>query len=176
MDSSEKVKVLIVDDEEEARLLLKKNLERQGYCVMTAMDGEDGLEKVKEHDIEIIFCDIVMPGLNGIDFLKEVRHHNLAAQVVMVTGKASLDNCVEAIEYGACGYLIKPIEIKDLLDLILVAERNIAEEKEILKKVIKGLSPGEIKAVLRHVSKPGKDVDKKRNIIKKTLKKPDDKI
>lgn len=175
MESSEKIKILVIDDEEETRLLLKKNLERQGYCVMTAAEGEEGLEKIKEHDIEIIFCDIVMPGLNGIDFLKKVRHCNLAAQVIMMTGKASLDSCVEAVEYGACGYLIKPLEVKDLIDMVLVAERNIEEEKEMLKKVISKLNPEQINDVLKHVSRGTKDVDQKRNIIKKTLKKPDNK-
>ena len=176
MESSEKIKILVIDDEEETRLLLKKSLERQGYCVMTAAEGEEGLEKIKEHDIEIIFCDIVMPGLNGIDFLKKVRHCNLAAQVIMMTGRASLDSCVEAVEYGACGYLIKPLEAKDLIDMVLVAERNIDEEKEILKKVISKLNPEQINDVLKHVSRGTKDVDQKRNIIKKTLKKPDDKV
>jgi two-component system NtrC family response regulator len=117
-----------------------------------------------------------MPGLNGIDFLKKVRHCNLAAQVIMMTGRASLDSCVEAVEYGACGYLIKPLGAKDLIDMVLVAERNIDEEKEILKKVISKLNPEQINDVLKHVSRGTKDVDQKRNIIKKTLKKPDDKV
>lgn len=176
MDFSEKIKILIIDDEKETRLLLKKSLERQGYCVMTAADGEEGLEKIKEHDIEIIFCDIIMPKLNGIDFLKRVHHCNLAAQVIMMTGKASLDNCVEAVEYGACGYLIKPLETKDLIDMVLVAERNIGEEKDILKKVINKLNPEQINDVLKHVSRGGKDVDQTRDIIKKTLKNRGDKL
>ncbi len=176
MESLDKIKILVIDDEEEARLFLKKALERRGYYVMTASDGEEGLEKIKEHEIEIILCDIIMPKLNGIDFLKKVRHYNLAAQVIMMTGKASLNNCVEALEYGACGYLIKPVETKDVFDLILTAERNIEEEKEILKKVIGKLSIEQIDTILKEVSKSGKDVDKKRSIIKKTLQNPKEKV
>ncbi|MFA6282472.1 MAG: response regulator [Candidatus Omnitrophota bacterium] len=172
METPEKVKILIIDDEEEIRLFLKKNLERQEYSVATAADGEEGLEKVRQSDIEIVFCDIMMPNLNGIDFLKKVRHYHLATQVIMITGKADLETCIEAIEYGACGYLIKPIQTKDVTDLILVAERNIFEEKEMLRKAIEGLKPGEAEDVFRRLSKTGNDVDKKINVIKKTLKKP----
>jgi DNA-binding NtrC family response regulator len=171
MQTEEKLKILVIDDEEEIRTYLKRALERRGYSVLTAGDGEEGLEKIKQFDIPIVFCDIVMPGISGIDFLKEVHNYSLSTQVIMVTGKSGLDNCIEAVEHGACGYLIKPVKIQDLLDLILIAKRNIIEKKEMLKKVIGQLPPEQVDDILKHVLKIRRDVSRQKAIIKKTLDK-----
>ena len=164
-----KQKVLIIDDEEDIRVHLKKMLESRGYYCFAASDGQEGLDLVKEHDIEIIFSDIMMPGLNGLDFLKAVHNYNLAAQVIMVTGKTDLDSCLEAVENGACGYLIKPVGIDAFIEYILLAQRNILEKKEIVKKVIEQLKPGQAKGMLEDVIKTGSDLQKKIRVIKKTL-------
>jgi len=164
-----KQKILIIDDEEDIRVHLNKMLSNRGYYCFSASDGQQGLDLIKEHDIEIIFSDIMMPGLNGIDFLKAVHNYNLAAQVIMVTGKTDLDSCIEAVEYGACGYLIKPVEIDSFIEYILLAQRNINEKKEIVKKVIEQLKPGQAKDMLNNVIKSGGDVQKEIKVIKKTI-------
>lgn len=168
-DQEIKQKILIIDDEEDIRVHLKKMLESRGYYCFAASDGQEGLDLIKEHDIEIIFSDIMMPGINGLDFLKAVHNYNLAAQVIMVTGKTDLDSCLEAVENGACGYLIKPVGIDAFIEYILLAERNIAEKKEIVKKVIEQLKPGQAKGMLEDVIKTGSDVEKKIKVIKKNL-------
>jgi len=171
MDSSQdaKQKILIIDDEEDIRVRLKKMLETRGYYCFAASDGQQGLDLVKEHDIEIIFSDIMMPGINGLDFLKAVHNYNLAAQVIMVTGKTDLDSCLEAVEHGACGYLIKPVQIGSFIEYILLAQRNIAEKKDIVKKIIEQLKPGQAKGMLEDVIKTGSSVQKKIKVIKKAI-------
>jgi len=164
-----KQKILVIDDEEDIRVHLKKMLSTRGYYCFSAADGQEGLDLIKEHDIEIIFSDIMMPGINGIDFLKAVHSYNLAAQVIMVTGKTDLDSCIEAVEYGACGYLIKPVGVDSFIEYILLAQRNIDEKKEIVKKVIEQLKPGQAKEMLNDVIKTGGDVEKEIKIIKKNL-------
>ena len=167
--------ILVIDDEEDVRVFLKKALERRGYSVITAADGDEGLEKIKQFEIPIVFCDILMPKLNGIDFLREVHNYNLATQVIMVTGSTNLNTCIEAVENGACGYLIKPVNIDDLAELILMAKRNIAEKKGMLRRVIEKLSPDEVDNVLRRILLK-KDIRDKKDIIKETLdKKREDK-
>jgi len=167
MATPEKIKILIIDDEEETRFFLKRMLERRGYCVFTAGDGEEGLEKIKESDIHIVFSDIMMPKINGIEFLKEVRKHSLAIQVIMVTGKSDLNNCLEAVEYGASGYLIKPVLEEDLIDSILLAERNIAEKKEMVKKAISQIEGEKVNDILKQALKSGQDLDALKEGIKK---------
>jgi len=169
--NTEKAKILIIDDEEDARVYLKRILERKGYTVFAASDGEEGLEKIKELRIEIVFSDIMMPRLSGIDFLKEVHHYSLSTQVIMITGQSDLNLCIEAVEYGACGYLTKPVEIQELLKMILVAERNIFEKKEMVKKAIDRLEENKADDILRRVLKTGKDVDAKKEVIKKIIDK-----
>jgi len=165
----EKVKILIIDDEQDIREYLKKMLERKGYLAFTAADGEEGLQVIKDQEIEIIFSDITMPKLNGIAFLKEVHNYNIVAQVIMITGNANLDDCIEAVEYGANAYLLKPINTQDMLDAIALAQRNITEKKEIVKKAINQLEPKEVNTVLKRIMKIGKSFNKMKEIIKDTL-------
>jgi len=136
MVTAEKIKVLVIDDDQVLCEMVKRSLQRKNYDVYLACNGKDGLEKIKQHDIQIVFSDIVMPEMDGIGFLKQVHNYNLSTQVIMMTGKSDLENCVEAVEYGACSYLIKPVQIDDLVESINIALRNIAEKKEIVKKVL----------------------------------------
>lgn len=126
--------ILIVDDEKEVVTMLKRTLERRGYEVVTAFDGEQGLEVLSQTNVHVVICDIVMPKLDGVAFIKEVKKHNPAVEVIMITGNSTVDRCVEVVEHGACGYLIKPVDIAEVLEHINRAERNIVEKKEMLKK------------------------------------------
>ncbi|MDO8489477.1 MAG: CHASE2 domain-containing protein [Candidatus Omnitrophota bacterium] len=147
----EKIKILVVDDEQQVRALLKEMLEHKGYRVYCAADGCQGLEMVRESGIGIVLCDIVMPGLDGIEFLRQVRQQNSTVQVIMITGKSDPDNCREAIKDGACGYLVKPFSLEELVNSVLLATRHISEKKQIIKEALKQLKAGKVKYILRRI-------------------------
>lgn len=132
----QKTKILVVDDDEDIRHCFARILERRGYSVSSAEDGEEALKKIKDDNIQIVLCDIVMPRLNGLDFLKKVREYNLAVETIMITGNSTTQNCVEAIENGACGYLLKPVDTDDIIKMIKRAERNIAEKKAMIRNAL----------------------------------------
>lgn len=133
MKHIEKTRVLIIDDEHDAREFLKNTLERKGFTVIIAEDGDDGLEKLQVLNIPIVICDIVMPKVDGIEFLKRVHACNVVVEVIMLTGQSNLSRCLSSIEHGACSYLIKPVDIQDLLEHIQRAQRNIKEKTEMIK-------------------------------------------
>jgi DNA-binding NtrC family response regulator len=130
-------KVLVIDDEPNIRELLKRILERHGYAVFTAADGQEGLETLKANlDIDIAFTDITMPKLSGLDFLKQARHINPKIEVVIITGHSDVQSSVEAVEFGASGYLIKPLQVAEIISHLKRASMRIQEKTEILKKVL----------------------------------------
>ena len=100
--------VLIVDDEESIRTLMRFNLISQGYAVETASSGEEGLAKYNQYNPDLVITDIMMEGITGLDVLKRVKSLNPDAMVIVVTGYGSLDSAVEALRQGAYDYLRKP--------------------------------------------------------------------
>lgn len=133
MKNKNEITVIIIDDEVEVRQFIKKSLERKGYIVITAEDGQDALNKLKSTTVHVAICDIVMPHMDGIEFLKRVHQENLVVEVIMMTGQSDLSRCLSSIEYGACSYLVKPVRIEDLYEHIERARRNINEKAEMLK-------------------------------------------
>ena len=117
-DQEEKYNILLIDDEVQTVDSWKRNLERKGHTVLTANDGASGLKTLEQHSIDIVFCDIVMPIMDGINFLKHAHKKHNKAKIIMITGHSTFNRCIESIQYGASEYLIKPITFKDLLNSI----------------------------------------------------------
>jgi len=113
-----KNRVLIVDDEKNIRLTLKKALTNAGYEVDTAVNGEDGLKKIKEEDFPVILLDMRMPGMDGIQFLREINNENIRTKVIMITGYGSVETAVETLKLGAIDYLRKPFKPEEIIDIV----------------------------------------------------------
>jgi len=113
-----KNRVLIVDDEKNIRLTLKKALTNAGYEVDTAVNGEDGLKKIKEEDFPVILLDMRMPGMDGIQFLREINNENIRTKVIMITGYGSIETAVETLKLGAIDYLRKPFKPEEIIDIV----------------------------------------------------------
>jgi DNA-binding NtrC family response regulator len=129
-DVTQRRRILVVDDEQETRDSLSRMLARRGYEMCVAADGEDGLIKMKEFDPEIVICDVVMPKVNGFQFLETIREWGSKAQVIMITGQMFMYNSESVSKYDVCGYLFKPIQIDMIMESIAKAEIKLTAQQE----------------------------------------------
>ncbi len=113
-------RILVVDDEFEVRDILKKFLTAKGYEVDTAIDGETTIKKVKEFNPNVVLLDIMMPGMGGIETLKEIKKIDPSIGVIMVTAVIDEDLAKRALEIGAFEYITKPINLHYLENVVLV--------------------------------------------------------
>ena len=111
-----KIKILVVDDEEDFSFLLKKNLERFSYQVLVALSGKKGLQLAKRHKPDLIFLDIMMPGINGMEVLKQLKSNikTLSIPVIMLTGRDDQESKKLAASLYNEDYLVKPVELEEL--------------------------------------------------------------
>ena len=126
--------ILIVDDDEGIRSLLKKYLNEKNYLVTTAEDAESALEKIKVIKFDLIILDIMMPGKSGLEFIEENKK-KLETPIILLTAKGEANERIEGLEIGADDYLPKPFEPKEL-DLRI---KNILDKtkQNDLKRIIK---------------------------------------
>ena len=106
--------ILVVDDDDGIRLLVKKYLNENNYLVTTANNAEDALEKVKIIKFDLVILDIMMPGKSGLDFIKENKK-KLKTPIILLTAKGEANERIKGLEIGADDYLPKPFEPKELL-------------------------------------------------------------
>src|SRR5262245_39544203 len=104
----ERKQILVVDDEPNLRRVLSAQLERDGYDVHTAEDGEQALALLKEHHIDLVISDLRMPKIDGMELLRRVQSSEDPIPVVIVTAHGTVDNAVEALKTGAFDYITKP--------------------------------------------------------------------
>ncbi len=116
-----KIKVLLVDDEKEFVEVLAERLEVRGFDVETALSGEDALKWIHKSEFDVVLLDVMIPGDNGIEILKEIKHTKPLIHVIMLSGHAKIDTAVRGIELGAYDYLLKPLEIEPLVEKIKMA-------------------------------------------------------
>ncbi len=112
------INILVVDDEEPFRRLLKKELTRKGYSVEVASDGSEALLVLGERPFDVILLDIVMPGIDGITLMKKLKEDSGAPAIIALTGKATVETAVEAMKNGAYDYLTKPYKLDELAIVI----------------------------------------------------------
>jgi two-component system response regulator AtoC len=112
------IRILVVDDEEPFRRLLKKELSRKGFAVETAPDGRTALNILKEQVFNVILLDIMMPGMDGLSLMKKLQADPAAPVIVVLTGRATIETAVEAMKNGAYDYLTKPYKLDELVIVI----------------------------------------------------------
>jgi DNA-binding NtrC family response regulator len=141
-------RVLIVDDEEDftetmVNRLLKRNLEAEGV-----LSGEEALESMKKKLFDVVVLDIKMPtGMDGIETLREIKKVQPLAEVILLTGHASVETSIEGMKLGAFDYLLKPVTLEDLMVKLAQAfEKKDNHEQKIRKAKIKDLMrfPGRV--------------------------------
>jgi len=129
--------VLLVDDEEEFLETLVKRMKKRNVNATGVKSGEEALELLDQHPVDVVVLDVRMPGMDGIEALKEIKRRHPLIEVIMLTGHASVEVAVQGMELGAFDYLMKPIDIDQLLYKLEDAHKNklIQEEKlDVLRR------------------------------------------
>ena len=139
-------KILIIDDERAIRRALREILEFEDFAVDEAENGKEGFEKATETVYDIIFCDIKMPLMDGLEVLRELVKVGVETPVIMISGHGNVETAVEAIKNGAFDFIEKPLDLNRILVTIRNAsdKSSMLEEKKILKTTVKRLKGGKI--------------------------------
>ena len=111
-------RILVVDDEENARIALSKILAREGYDVASAGNGYEALDYLRGREVELIITDINMPEMNGMAFLRELNRSHPASNVIMITAYGEVESYIEAMNLGAFEYINKPVKLEELNRII----------------------------------------------------------
>jgi len=120
-------RVLVVDDEENARIGLSKILEQEGYRVDSVANGREALDFLQRQNVQVVISDLQMPEMNGMNFLRELNRHYPSTQVIMVTAHGGVESYLEAIHLGAYEYINKPIKLEELrivMDKMLTGQKT----------------------------------------------------
>ncbi|MEK9629194.1 MAG: sigma-54 dependent transcriptional regulator [Nitrospinota bacterium] len=138
--NSQQSKILIVDDEKNILWVLKKGLEKNNYLVDTATSGEKALDQLKNNDYLMMFSDIFMEGISGLELMEQSRQISPDLKIVIMTAQDSMRNTIDAMRLGAYDYLAKPFDFEDVYKLIEKAEtaQSISPPKE--EEMKQGLS------------------------------------
>jgi len=129
-----KIRVLLVDDEKEFLETLAERLEIRGFAVLTALNGSDALAIVQEKEQDVVVLDVKMPGMDGIDVLREIKRSKPLVEVIMLTGYATVPAAIEGMKLGAFDFLLKPSETEDLINKIERAHKRKADQEERIRQ------------------------------------------
>lgn len=133
-----KYKVLIVDDEEEILCSLKEILEQETYVVETVSKAFDALEKVKTDKYHIILIDADMPGMSGIDLLKEIKSYDALTQVIMMDEQSTMEKILSSLEYGANDYILKSFnDVEHFVQMINYSVQKLERWRESIIQMVK---------------------------------------
>jgi two-component system alkaline phosphatase synthesis response regulator PhoP len=127
-------KILIVDDEPDMVLGLKDNFEFEGYEVLTASDGQTGLERAREQKPDLVILDIMLPKLSGLEVCKMLRGEGFDKPIVMLTARGQEIDKVVGLELGADDYVTKPFSIRELLARVRAILRRVEGTKRRLAR------------------------------------------
>ncbi len=109
-----KANILIVDDEYEIRDLCSRLLRQKSYYVESAENGKEGLTMLADNFFDLVLLDLKMPGINGIEVLKQIKKNNIKTDSIILTGHATIETAVEAMRLGSFDYITKPFNISQL--------------------------------------------------------------
>ncbi len=143
MVNSLAIDLLVVDDDDEFRDTLVRRFARVGFQVSDAPNGEQALEMVQRRDFEVAVFDMMMPGLTGLELLKKFRENKAECEVIMLTGKGTIETAVQAMKLGAFDYLQKPFPLQELETVIQRANerRRLRKENQQLRALLERSQP-----------------------------------
>ena len=122
-------KILFVEDEEDLTLIVADTLRGQGYDVITATDGIEGIDKFKSEKADIVVADVMMPKMDGFIMAKEIRKLSPTVPLLFLTAKSTIDDVEQGFEIGANDYLKKPFELRELIVRIKALLRRYGDNR-----------------------------------------------
>ena len=125
--TAKRPKILVVDDDENIRIVFIMNLENRGYEVDSAANGQEALDKVSRRFYNIALIDIKLPDMEGTDLLNAFNEKRPKMKKIIVTGFPTLENAMKAVNEGADGYILKPVKIETLIETI---EEHLSKQRE----------------------------------------------
>ena len=129
-----KPKVLVIDDEEDFLETIVKRLLRRGIDVTGVDSGEEALRVLQEQSFDVVILDVRMPGMDGIETLRELKKRTPLTEVIILTGHGSIESGVQGMQLGAFDYVIKPADFEEIFQkLNQAAERKTLHEKRVQK-------------------------------------------
>jgi DNA-binding NtrC family response regulator len=129
MNTERKTQVLILDDEPIVCKRLKPGLEKVGYEVEAFTRSAEAMDRVKEKDFDIVITDLKMEGLDGMQFLAEVKKHSPATEVIVITGFATMETAKESFKKGVFDFIAKPFKLGEIQDIVRKAEMKVRENR-----------------------------------------------
>lgn len=134
----QKYKILIVDDEEDIVGTLRKHLKLEGYTVDIAQSAAEAFKKVQNDKYHIVLTDIVMPEMDGIELLREIKSYDALTQVIMMTGYSTMDKTLSSLEFGANDYILKPFKsVEYLMEIIDYSIKKLERWRECIAQMVK---------------------------------------
>lgn len=127
-------RVLLVDDEQDFVEILTMRLEEAGEQVTPAYNGQECLEKLAANEFDVVILDIKMPGMDGIQTLRNIKNSHPLVEVILLTGHGSTETAVEGMKLGAYDYLLKPADFEDLAAKLVGARKKKDEQDERIRQ------------------------------------------
>ena len=128
-------RVLLVDDEEEFLRTVMKRLKKRDVNAIGAGNGDEALRQLAQHPVDVVVLDVKMPGMDGIQTLREIKERFPLVEVVMLTAHASMEVAIEGMELGAFDYLMKPVDIDELLYKLQDAYKKKSIQEDKIKNI-----------------------------------------
>ena len=125
-------KILVIDDERSIRNSMKEILTFEGYEVTVAENGLEGVIAVKTEKPDVVFCDIKMPKMEGIEVLQRIREFTTEIPIIMISGHGTIDTAIEAIKKGAYDFIEKPLD----LNRLLITIKNATDKSQLIQETI----------------------------------------
>ncbi|MFC1888020.1 sigma-54-dependent transcriptional regulator [Candidatus Cloacimonadota bacterium] len=132
------MKILLIEDSSTQREILKGYLEKNGFKVISAENGEEGVSRYIENEIDLVISDFRMPKKNGMEVLREIKKINPTASVIIVTAYSDVNEAVQVIKEGAADYILKPVDLEELLSKIKQIKRQLEinlDSEEVFYKI-----------------------------------------
>lgn len=127
--NNEQISILILDDEPIVTKRLKPSLEKKGYYVETFTRSIDAITRFKQRPFDIVITDLKMEGIDGMEFLTEVKEMRPETEVIVITGFATMDTAKESFQKGVLDFLAKPFRLSEIHEAVAKAEKKIQEKK-----------------------------------------------
>lgn len=128
------IRVLLVDDEEEFVETLTQRLEVRDFDVTTATSGAAALERVEDQEFDLVILDVQMPGVDGVEVLRQIKQRKPLVEVIMLTGHATVQTAIDGMKLGAFDFLLKPTETEELVEKINRAYSRKTEHDERIRE------------------------------------------